>query len=156
MERNVLVWNAKFWCMHTAFDVSARRLFPIWQERVAVHEAMEQQTLSVAKAGMVCKLRTKCTLLNYNHRALNHNQVCKLRTKCTVFAACNPKSGKVDANVPLSVNVGLPSPLLSRFDTVLLLSDGAQDPERDGKLASHILRGPGWRALCPEPSLNLP
>ena len=62
---------------------------------------MEQQTISVAKAGMVCKLRTKCT----------------------VFAATNPKSGRLDKSVALHSQTGLATPLISRFDIVLLLSD---------------------------------
>ena len=70
-------------------------------ERTAVPEAMEQQTISVAKAGMVCKLRTKCT----------------------VFAATNPKGGRMDRSMPLQAQTGLPTPLISRFDIVLLLSD---------------------------------
>lgn len=79
-------------------------------------EAMEQQTISVAKAGMVCKLRTKCT----------------------VVAATNPKGGKMDRSVALHTQTGLATPLISRFDIVLLLSD-ADDPERDQRLSTHIL-----------------
>ena len=85
-------------------------------ERTAVLEAMEQQTISVAKAGMVCKLRTKCT----------------------VVAATNPKGGKMDRSVALHSQTGLATPLISRFDIVLLLSD-SQDAERDQRLSSHIL-----------------
>ena len=88
------------------------------EERTAVLEAMEQQTISVAKAGMVCKLRTKCT----------------------VFAATNPKGGKMDRGIALHSQTGLATPLISRFDIVLLLSD-SQDPDRDQRLATHILDG---------------
>ena len=88
------------------------------EERTAVLEAMEQQVISVAKAGMVCKLRTKCT----------------------VFAATNPKGGKMDRTIPLHTQTGLPTPLISRFDIVLLLAD-SQDAGRDEKLAAHILGG---------------
>ena len=85
-------------------------------ERTAVLEAMEQQTISVAKAGMVCKLRTKCT----------------------VIAATNPKSGKMDKHVALHSQTGLSTPLISRFDIVLLLSD-AHDDDRDKRISAHIL-----------------
>ena len=85
-------------------------------ERTAVLEAMEQQTISVAKAGMVTKLRTKCT----------------------VFAATNPKGGKLDRGTALHTQTGLATPLISRFDIVLVLSD-EQNDHRDRRLSTHIL-----------------
>ncbi|RKP17880.1 MCM-domain-containing protein, partial [Rozella allomycis CSF55] len=85
-------------------------------DRMAIHEAMEQQTLSIAKAGIVCKLNTRCSIL----------------------AATNPK-GNFDTKESLASNSSLSSPLLSRFDLILLLID-RKDKDLDSCIADCILR----------------
>ncbi|KAL7722789.1 DNA helicase [Entamoeba marina] len=86
-------------------------------DRSDIHEAMEQQTLSVAKAGIVSQLHTRTAVL----------------------AATNPK-GRYDPNKSMSVNTAIDPPLLSRFDIILLILD-PREREWDSKVADHVLRG---------------
>lgn len=85
------------------------------RDRTTIHEAMEQQSLSVAKAGLICKLNCRATVL----------------------ATTNPK-GLYNDDKTLSENTGIGTPLLSRFDLVFVLLDTAST-ERDAKIATFLL-----------------
>lgn len=86
-------------------------------DRVAIHEAMEQQVVTIAKAGM--------------HVTLN--------SRCSVTAAANPKYSSFDPSLNIAENIGLPDSLLSRFDLVYIVRDLTTE-EIDRKIASQVLR----------------
>jgi replicative DNA helicase Mcm len=88
------------------------------QDRSAIHEAMEQQRISVAKAGITAVLQSRCAVL----------------------AAANPKFGRFDEHKYISEQIDLPPALLSRFDIIFSMIDRPQ-ADRDRELAAHILKG---------------
>jgi len=88
------------------------------QDRSAIHEALEQQRVSVAKAGITAVLQARCAVL----------------------AAANPKLGRFDIHKYISEQIALEPPLLSRFDGIFALID-RPEAEKDRRLAEHVLRG---------------
>ncbi|MEM0377905.1 MAG: minichromosome maintenance protein MCM [Thermosphaera sp.] len=86
------------------------------EDRSAIHEALEQQSVSIAKAGIVARLNARASVL----------------------AAGNPKFGRYDLTQPISKNIDLPPTILSRFDLIFVIQD-IPNKDRDRMLAKHIL-----------------
>ena len=86
-------------------------------DRSAMHEAMEQQTITVSKA----------------------NVQATLRAETSVLAAANPKFGRFDPSQPIAQQIDLPPTLINRFDIIFTLRD-IPDREKDEKIAEHVLQ----------------
>ena len=84
--------------------------------RVILHEAMEQQTVSVAKAGIICTLNARTAIL----------------------AAANPVGSRYNPKLSVVDNIKLPPTLLSRFDLIYLMLD-SQTTQSDTALANHLV-----------------
>jgi DNA helicase MCM8 len=85
-------------------------------EQQALLEAMEQQTISIAKAGIVCSLSAKAAIV----------------------AAANPVGGHYNRAKTVAENLKLPRPILSRFDIIFVLLD-KPDNEKDRLLSEHVM-----------------
>ena len=86
------------------------------EDRVAIHEALEQQTISIAKGGIVATLNARTAVL----------------------AAANPALGRYDPYRSVVENISLPITILSRFDLIFVIRD-VPDKEVDAMMATHIL-----------------
>jgi len=84
--------------------------------RAILHEAMEQQTVSVAKAGIVCSLNARAAIL----------------------ATANPKSSSYDPTKSVVDNINMPANLMSRFDFIWLMLD-KRNKDMDRRLAEHLV-----------------
>src|SRR4030065_807480 len=86
------------------------------EDRVAIHEAMEQHTVSVAKGGIVATLNARTAIL----------------------AAANPTLGRYEPHRTVAENISLPVTILSRFDLIFVLRE-VPNKESDSRMSMHIL-----------------
>jgi replicative DNA helicase Mcm len=86
-------------------------------DQSAMHQAMEQQEISIAKAGISATLRSRCA----------------------VIGAANPKLGRFDEFEPIGAQINMPPALMSRFDLIFSLRD-KPSRDKDAQLANHILK----------------
>jgi replicative DNA helicase Mcm len=102
------------------------------EDRSSIHEALEQRTVSVAKAGIVATLNARCSII----------------------AAANPKFGRYIPNRGTADNIQLPVTILSRFDLIWIVQDKPNE-QRDGIKAEHILRLHSVGVTEKEPPLSM-
>lgn len=110
LEGGALVLADKGTCLIDEFDKMND------QDRTSIHEAMEQQTISISKAGIVTTLQARCAIV----------------------AAANPIGGRYNSTIPFSQNVELTEPILSRFDILCVVRDTV-DPSEDERLAKFVV-----------------
>lgn len=110
LEGGALVLADKGVCLIDEFDKMND------QDRTSIHEAMEQQSISISKAGIVTTLQARCAII----------------------AAANPIGGRYNSMVPFAQNVNLTEPILSRFDVLCVVRD-LVDSEVDGRLARFVI-----------------
>ncbi|KAK7101582.1 DNA replication licensing factor mcm2-like [Littorina saxatilis] len=109
LEAGALVLADKGVCLIDEFDKMNDA------DRTSIHEAMEQQSISISKAGIVTSLQARCT----------------------VIAAANPIGGRYDPSLTFSENVDLTEPILSRFDILCVVRD-VVDSIEDERLARFV------------------
>ncbi|KAL7746617.1 MCM DNA helicase complex subunit [Sorochytrium milnesiophthora] len=110
LEGGALVLADKGVCLIDEFDKMNDA------DRTSIHEAMEQQSISISKAGIVTTLHARCAIM----------------------AAANPIRGRYNAQIPFSQNVDLTEPILSRFDVLCVVKDKI-DPQMDELLAKFVV-----------------
>ncbi len=100
------------------------------EDRVAIHEVLEQHTVSIAKGGIVATLNARAAVL----------------------AAANPSLGRYDPYRNISDNISLPVTLLSRFDLLFIMKD-VPEPDSDTRMSDHILTLHRLKTTPEEPPL---
>ncbi|BAM40256.1 DNA replication licensing factor [Theileria orientalis strain Shintoku] len=110
LEGGALVLADEGFCVIDEFDKMTDK------DRVSIHEAMEQQSISISKAGIVTSLRARCS----------------------VIAAANPKFGRYEPGLTFKENVDFTDPILSRFDLIVVMRD-IPNIEEDLLLSEYVI-----------------
>ena len=110
LEAGALVLADKGVCLIDEFDKMND------QDRTSIHEAMEQQSISISKAGIITSLQARCS----------------------VIAAANPIKGTYTPSLSFNDNVDLTDPILSRFDLLAVVRDEVHE-EYDDALATFVI-----------------
>ncbi|UZJ54694.1 hypothetical protein CBS101457_004014 [Exobasidium rhododendri] len=110
LEGGALVLADKGVCLIDEFDKMNDA------DRTSIHEAMEQQSISISKAGIITTLQARCAII----------------------AAANPIRGRYNSTIPFTQNVELTEPILSRFDILCVVKDTV-DPIKDDLLARFVV-----------------
>ncbi|KAA0192153.1 hypothetical protein HAZT_HAZT006800 [Hyalella azteca] len=137
LEAGALVLADKGVCLIDEFDKMNE------SDRTSIHEAMEQQSISISKAGIVTSLQARCAII----------------------AAANPIGGRYDPSLTFAENVDLTEPILSRFDVLCVVRDTV-DPVVDDHLARFVVAshmkhhpsaagGPGEAITLPDSGTGL-
>ncbi|KZP01395.1 MCM-domain-containing protein [Calocera viscosa TUFC12733] len=131
LEGGALVLADKGVCLIDEFDKMNDA------DRTSIHEAMEQQSISISKAGIVTTLQARCAIV----------------------AAANPIRGRYNPTIPFQQNVELTEPIISRFDVLCVVKDTV-DPVKDELLAkfvvdSHTRSHPTFRAAAEEDDMDV-
>lgn len=111
LEAGALVLADNGVCLIDEFDKMSD------QDRTSIHEAMEQQSISVSKAGIVASLQARCA----------------------VIAASNPKAGRYIRGKTFAQNVDLTEPIISRFDIICVVKDEINE-FKDATVARFVVR----------------
>lgn len=123
------------------------------QDRVAIHEVMEQQTVTIAKAGIHASLNARCSVVaaaNPIYGSVScskhvHLCVISLRYVSLTFLY-HLGSCQYDRSLTPTKNIGLPDSLLSRFDLLFIVLD-QMDPGVDRQISEHVLRMHQYRTI---------
>ncbi|MBI4009924.1 MAG: hypothetical protein HY361_01890 [Candidatus Aenigmarchaeota archaeon] len=125
LEAGALVMTNRSLCAIDEFEKIERT------DQVALHEMMEQQTISIAKANIIATLPAMTTIL----------------------AGGNPKLGRFDPYLPIKEQIDIPETILSRFDLKFALRD-IPNPDTDAKVTEHILLSRHFGGVESEPVIN--
>lgn len=117
LEGGALVLADRGVCLIDEFDKMNEH------DRTSIHEAMEQQSISISKAGIVATLHARCS----------------------VIAAANPMRGRYNSSLTFTQNVNLSDPIVSRFDILCVVKD-VIDASEDARMANFVVESHKGRA----------